>query len=56
MENLIFTINGNKPGELVHFEVEFEKGKFKNVCSNVASFKTIDDVINAEKKGIFKII
>ena len=54
MENLIFTINGNKPGELVHFEVEFEKGNSKTFGVTLHLLKQLTMLSMLKKKGFLK--
>ena len=52
----VFSIEGNKAGEQIFFKVEFEKSNFFNLINLMSEFKTIEDVLTAESKGLFKII
>ena len=52
----VFTIQGNKAGEQIIFKVEFDKSNFLNLIDLISEFKTIENVKNAESKGLFKII
>ena len=55
MTNLTITIPTGA-GELTYFKLQVEKNNFLKLVDKVEEFKTIEDVINAEKQNLFKII
>jgi hypothetical protein len=52
----VFTVSGNKAGEQIIFTAQFEKSNFLTVIDAISTFYTIQDVKEAEAKGIFKLV
>lgn len=56
MTYIFISINGDKAGEQIFFKVEFEKSNCFNIIDLISEFKTIEDVLTAESKGLFRVI
>ena len=55
MTNLTITIPTGT-GELTFFNLQVKKNNFLKLVDKVEEFKTIEDVLKAEKENLFKII
>ena len=49
-------VNGNKAGEQVFIRVEMNKADFFSFIEIAEKFQTVEDVLAAESKGLFKLV
>jgi|TARA_R100000664_G_C2630546_1_gene60324 hypothetical protein len=55
MTNLTITIPTGA-GKVAYFKLQVEKNNFLKLVDKVEEFKTIEDLLKAEKENLFKII
>ena len=51
---MTITVNGKKSGEIIYFKIEMDKSRFFQVVE--MGFNSIQDILNGEKNGIYKIV
>ena len=51
---ITIVVSGKKSGELIYFKLEMDKSNFFQVIE--MDFESVEDVLQAEKNGMFKII